>query len=88
MAVIKKNIGTSSVEIGTLSDWGNFSLVEAAGKITGDGGDKMELVRNLNGIDFELWHESGLKMRIEIKPILLECAAELSAEVERRKVPA
>lgn len=85
MAITAKEIGTAKTETGRLEDWNTFSLVENIGTISNDENpDEIELVQSVNRMSFELWHESGLKMRINLKDLILECAAEFRAEIARR----
>ena len=88
MAPIKTNIGTADVEIGTSRDWTKFTLVEVIGTITGGDGSKIELLRDVGGVGFELRCDGDLSMRINLKSLLMECAAELVAEQQRRATTA
>ncbi|MBB3947093.1 hypothetical protein GGQ73_003057 [Rhizobium skierniewicense] len=78
--LIIKSIGTATVEIGSIRDFGSLTLIETIGKI-----GPFTLSRNISGVGFELSAEDELFMRISIKDILMKCAQEFAAEIERRK---
>lgn len=85
MAITAKEVGTAKTEVGRTEDWRSFNMVEAIGTISTEANpDSVEIVQSLNRLTFELWHESGLKMRIDLRPLLAACADEFHAEIARR----
>lgn len=72
-------------EIGFSADWKYHSLVDKIG-MSNDG--ETELVQSTHRGRFELWHKSGLKMRIDLEPFLDNAAEALRLEAESRKEPA
>lgn len=69
-------------EVGRDRDWKGAALVEEIGT-SNDGETK--IVRTLNGGRFELWHQSGLKMRIPLEAMLDEACEALRLEALERE---
>jgi len=71
-----------SVEIGQNSDWKGASLVSQAGLITHDCGELA--VMRAGPAQFELWHPTGLKLKVDFNEQLETCADLLAEELEHR----
>ena len=80
MPVVKKNIGTAEVEMGTGREFGDFLMCEELGKV-----GPFKMYRGLSGVDYEIRDDNGMQIRISVKALLIEAAHELAAEIERRK---
>ncbi|WP_282045558.1 hypothetical protein [Roseibium album] len=72
-----------SAEIGRTSDWITHPLVTPIGIINHDCGE-LNVVRNhLTG--FEIWHPTGLKLKVDFEELLEACADLLAEELEQRE---
>ena len=78
----------AKAEIGTLRDFGHFTITMGGGTITAteDDGSKVELEWSnyITGTGFDVSHASGLRASVDIGPIIKEAARVLLEQVAKR----